>query len=181
MNGPAPSSASPNRAAAPTSVRSSIAPRPATSCKFVASIVAAFLAVLLPVIVHHQMWRNELDGWTWALESPSLAALLHLVPYEGHPPLFFMLLYALTRVTANPLAMKLLHAGLAAATVAVVAAKAPWPPWRAACCLHLDISRCSSLASSAATMSWACCSGSSPARSSAGDGPGRSRWRSCWC
>src|SRR5271165_1192867 len=123
----APTPASPDRVAAPASSHPPRAARSGTSWKFVVGVVGAFLLVLIPLIVRHQMWRDELDGWTWAMESPSLAALLHLVPYEGHPPLFFILLFAISRLTSNPLGMKLLHAALAAATVGVVVAKAPWP------------------------------------------------------
>jgi hypothetical protein len=65
-------------------------------------------AVLLCLAaVRHTFWRDESQAWLIARDSPSLAALFHNLHYETHPPLWHLLLYAITRFSWNPEWMKL--------------------------------------------------------------------------
>jgi hypothetical protein len=68
-------------------------------------------------ILHHAMWRDELQAWLVAVDSRSLGELLTNLRLETHPFLWHLLLYGLSRFTANPIAMQLLHLGLAVATI----------------------------------------------------------------
>jgi hypothetical protein len=65
-------------------------------------------AVLLCLAaLRHTFWRDEAQAWLIARDSPSLAALIHNLRYETHPPLWHLLLYAITRLSWNPEWMKL--------------------------------------------------------------------------
>ena len=65
-------------------------------------------AVLLCLAtVRHTFWRDESLAWLIARDSPSLVALMHNLHYEPHPPLWHLLLYAITRFSWNPEWMKL--------------------------------------------------------------------------
>src|SRR4051794_26464344 len=59
---------------------------------------SVFSALLLARIITHSPWRDEAQAWLIA-ESKSLPDLL-LLPGEGHPPLWYLLLLPFTRI--NP-------------------------------------------------------------------------------
>lgn len=64
-------------------------------------------------IITHEMWRDELQVWFTAVESKSLQELFTNMGYQGHPPLWYLMLYALSRLTRNPAAMQALHLAIA--------------------------------------------------------------------
>jgi hypothetical protein len=72
------------------------------------------------------MWRDELQPWTIAASSNSLSELFFNIRYEGHPPLWYLMLYALSRVTQNFAAMQALHLAIAAAVAYVFLRFAPF-------------------------------------------------------
>ncbi len=80
-------------------------------------LAAAFFALGLIQILNHALWQDEWQAWLIARDSRSLADLFHNLRYEGHPGLWYLALFGLSRLTAQPLAMQLLHLGLATATV----------------------------------------------------------------
>ncbi len=93
---------------------------------FAAMIAIAFLLVGLLTILNHEMWRDELQAWLIAKESGTFLELLRNMRYDGHPPLWYLLLYALSRATDNPAAMQLLHLLIATAAAYVFARFAPF-------------------------------------------------------
>ena len=83
-------------------------------------------------VLQHEMWRDEIHAWQVVAASGSLVELAANVRSEGHPGLWFLLLYPISRVTTDPGAMQLLHLGIALAVAAVVLLAAPLPAgWRA--------------------------------------------------
>jgi hypothetical protein len=90
-------------------------------------LTAAFLCVVAAGILHHEMWRDEWQAWMIARDSFSLGQLLAGLRFEGHPPTWHVLLFALSRFTRSPLAMQALHLGLAATTVYLLARFSPLP------------------------------------------------------
>ena len=67
--------------------------------------------------------------WLIARDSRSLLDILHNIRYDGHPSLWYFLLWPLTRVTANPAAMQWLNLLIAAGAVFLIARAAPFPRW----------------------------------------------------
>jgi hypothetical protein len=81
-------------------------------------ILLTCFALLATVgILHHAMWRDELQAWLVAVDSRSLGELFNNLRLETHPWMWHLLLYCPSRFTANPMAMQLLHLGLAVTTI----------------------------------------------------------------
>ncbi|MFH1905721.1 MAG: hypothetical protein ABIK53_09420 [bacterium] len=82
-----------------------------------AFIVLGFLCIGLLNILTHEMWRDELQAWLIAKDSVSVMNLFSNLRYEGHPALWHMCLYFISRFTAQPIAMQFFHLLLAATTI----------------------------------------------------------------
>src|SRR5262249_14283198 len=77
----------------------------------------------------HAMWFDEVQAWNIARASRSLSALWTNLRYEGHPALWYLVLYALTRVTGDPRAMQVAEWCVMCLTFPVVLFRAPFPTW----------------------------------------------------
>ena len=93
---------------------------------FSSSLTAAFSSLELFNIFHHVMWRDELQVWMIARHSHSISELISLKRYEGHPDAWFLLVYFITKVTANPFWMQVVHVLVASATAFVIARYSPF-------------------------------------------------------
>ncbi len=74
----------------------------------------------------HAMWFDELQAWNIARASHSLGDLYTNLRYEGHPILWYLPLYALTRFTGNPHSMQVVQWAVATGTFALVLFRAPF-------------------------------------------------------
>ena len=72
------------------------------------------------------MWFDELQAWNIARASHSLPGLVANLRYEGHPVLWYLPLYALTRVTGDPRWMQALQLIVVVATYALVLFRSPF-------------------------------------------------------
>ncbi len=70
------------------------------------------------------MWMDELNSWDIARDAHSLRQLFANMHWESHPALWYLCLYPLTALTANPRAMQVLHLAIATGTAALIA----WSP-----------------------------------------------------
>jgi hypothetical protein len=84
---------------------------------FVYLVTIAFLILGFISIIHHEMWRDELQAWLLARNSASIAELLQNMKYEGHPALWHIALFLISRLTQNPISMQFLHLGIGTATI----------------------------------------------------------------
>jgi len=89
-------------------------------------VAALFLALGLVGIANHEMWRDELEIWLIARDSGSLGQLFDNMGTEGHPAVWYLLNFLLTRFTTNPLAMQLLNLAIGTATAALFFRHAPF-------------------------------------------------------
>lgn len=89
-------------------------------------LVLASLCLALIGLAHHEMWRDELHAWMIARDSSSLPELFSNLRYEGHPALWHVCLFFLSRFTRNPLAMQLFHLVIAASCVYLFARFSPF-------------------------------------------------------
>jgi hypothetical protein len=71
------------------------------------------------------VWRDEALAFLIARDSHSLSDLFYNLQYEGHPPLWHLMLYLVTRFTVRPEAMQVLHVMMATCTVYLVAQFSP--------------------------------------------------------
>jgi len=85
-----------------------------------------YAAVLGLLAWRHEMWRDEHQAWMLATHSATLADLWENTRYEGHPLLWFLVLWPAARLTTNPLAMQGFHLLLAVATAYLVVFRSPF-------------------------------------------------------
>lgn len=93
---------------------------------FAVALACAFFAVGLFVAYHHEPWRDELQVWLVARDTPAIAGLFDNRRYDGHPALWFLIVYPLTRLTRQPAAMQLVHLLIATASAYLFARFAPF-------------------------------------------------------
>ncbi len=72
-------------------------------------VLSVYILIASANIITHEMWRDELQVWFTNVESKNLQELMANLEYQGHPPLWYLMLYVLSRVTRNPAAMQALH------------------------------------------------------------------------
>jgi hypothetical protein len=116
-------------AARRTSVKESISAQ-----VFAFGLAASFFLLDLVNILHHALWRDEMQVWIVAERSHSLMECLRLKTYEdiGHPDLWHVLVYPVSRLTSNPVGLQLLHMLLATMTAYVIARHSPFTRWQKA-------------------------------------------------
>jgi hypothetical protein len=85
-----------------------------------------FFCLTLWGILHHEMWRDELQAWLVARDSSSLLDLVHNVRYERTPALWQACLYGLNYLTHNPIAMQAFHLAIATASIFLFAKYSPF-------------------------------------------------------
>jgi len=90
--------------------------------------VYTFLFFLLSLIgiFHHELWLDESHHWLLARDSTSISDLITNTKYEGHPILWNILLYSISRFSVNPFWMQLLHIIISTTIVFVFLKKAPF-------------------------------------------------------
>lgn len=100
---------------------------PGRGREIVALVVACALSACF--VRAHAMWFDEIQAWNIARASHSLGDLWSNLRYEGHPVLWYLPLYALTRVTGDPRAMQVLQWAIACGVYALVLLRAPFAFW----------------------------------------------------
>ena len=94
--------------------------------RFAAVVTFVFVVACGLGMLRHEIWRDEFQAWLLAAESGSLPELFHNLRHDGHPALWYLLLFAISRVTGAPWAMQILHLAIAAAAVFLFARNAPF-------------------------------------------------------
>src|SRR5207302_6171201 len=80
-------------------------------------------------LTRHPMWLDEAQAWCVARDAHSLRELFWNMRYDGHPALWYLCLFGVTRLTHNPVAMQILHVTIATMTVALIAWRSPFAPF----------------------------------------------------
>jgi hypothetical protein len=86
----------------------------------------AFSALGLAGVLHHEPWRDEVEIWLVARDSESVGALLRNMGTQGHPLLWYLVSFVLTRLTHDPLAMQLTNLAIGTAAAGVFFRFAPF-------------------------------------------------------
>ena len=90
-------------------------------------LLLLFFSLGLIGILHHAMWRDELNPWLLARDSHSFVELFQNIKYEGHPGLWYLCLYGLTQFTSNPVVMQLIHLLIATGSIYLFLQFSPFP------------------------------------------------------
>ncbi len=92
--------------------------------------LAGFVAVSTVLMFLHEPWRDEVQPWLIARNSDSLSALVHNTRAEGHPLLWFLVLWIPAHLTRSFLALQAIHLAIATAAAACVLWRAPFSRWQ---------------------------------------------------
>jgi len=97
-----------------------------TEKRYLYLLTLLYFIVSLVGILHHELWLDESHHWLLSRDSASFTELLQNTRYEGHPILWNLLLYLITRVSLDPLWMQVFHIILATATAHIFMRNAPF-------------------------------------------------------
>ena len=86
-------------------------------------IYAGLLAWAIP---HHEPWADEAQAWQIARTLP-LGQIFPLLSYEGHPGLWYLCLWVLSRLHISYAGMRCFAAAIAFLGVAVLVTTSPFP------------------------------------------------------
>lgn len=93
------------------------------------AVLAIWIAALVVTVQRHEMWRDELQAWSIAAPATSLADLWHRAAYEPDPNLWFVVLFAASRISSAPFVVQIVNVLIATGAAALVLFRAPFPPW----------------------------------------------------
>jgi hypothetical protein len=92
---------------------------------FALGLAVLFVVLVHFVVAHHEPWRDEADPWLYVRDA-SLATILARTRYAGLPALWFLCLAPLAKLGLPYVSQKILHLGIAAASVGLMAWRAPF-------------------------------------------------------
>jgi hypothetical protein len=89
-------------------------------------VLAAFILVASLGALQHDMWRDEMQAFLIARDSATPWDLVRNLRYDGHPILWYLLIWPGARLTWNPDSMHFVSLPLSAAGVALFLWRGPW-------------------------------------------------------
>src|SRR5215475_193756 len=96
-------------------------------------VVLFYLSLAYVTLLHHEMWRDELQAWLIATGSTSVGDLFQNIQYERHPALWYLNLYLLSRLSEMPMLMQVFHILLATAGIYLFTRFAPFTKLQKLC------------------------------------------------
>ncbi len=99
-------------------------------------LLGVYLLALLAGNYYHEMWRDELQAWNIVVYAGSFRELLTNIRYEGHPLAWFLVIWPVSWISADPALLKVTHALLAVATASLVIFRSPFG-FLEKCCIVL--------------------------------------------
>ncbi|WP_044561991.1 hypothetical protein [Azospirillum sp. B4] len=99
--------------------------RPLPGGRFYPLLPPLFMALVAAGLWHHPLWFDELQNWRIILDSPTLPALYGNLRHEGHPSLWYLLLWPLQWISVKPAMIKLAHWLVVSAAIGVIGYLSP--------------------------------------------------------
>ncbi len=92
------------------------------------NLITVFLYGFIVVFLSasHEVWRDEVRALSIAMESGSIIDLFHHLRNEGHPALWYLLLYAGYGVAHNTVILKVINVVIAIAAISLFLWEAPF-------------------------------------------------------
>ncbi len=90
------------------------------------AVVLPFLLLFWVDIAHHTMFFDEVNAWGISAASPTLGKLFYYVHFEGHPWLWYFILWFPSRLTHDPVGMKWVEAALGTANILIIGWMSPF-------------------------------------------------------
>ena len=86
-----------------------------------------YIAIAWYTMSHHELWGDEIHSWNIAKASNSFADLLSNTRYEGHPPLWYTILWTVSKFTHDPGSIQVIHLVIACLIAFLVLFFSPFP------------------------------------------------------
>jgi hypothetical protein len=80
------------------------------------------------MILHHEPWTDEMTAFTLSKKLKGVDHLFYATRYEGHPKLWFIILYACTRISTNVLLVQMVQLAIIWTTVLLFLFRFPEKP-----------------------------------------------------
>lgn len=96
---------------------------------FVVAAGIAYCAAVVFVTLHHEFWEDEVRTWSIAREAGSLPELFASIRDDGHPALWYLVLFAGTRASSSPAVLPACSLLVAAAAIACFLVWSPFGRW----------------------------------------------------
>lgn len=95
----------------------------------IAAVLVVWLGLVVFTTAHHEFWRDEVRAWSLAKAADSPVDLYGLIQYDGHPVLWYVLLFIGTSIVESPFVLPVTSIAVAFAAVALFMVAAPFPFW----------------------------------------------------
>lgn len=102
---------------------------PRTRAVLTALTFVAFTTLVIVGAAHHEIWRDEMRALTIAREVDSVLHMPRAVEDEGHPALWFVLLWLAYGVSGTTVVLKVVSATIGLGVATMVFFAAPLPTW----------------------------------------------------
>lgn len=90
------------------------------------ALVAAILVLQSTLVLRHEPWLDEWQALQIALQSPDFAGMLENLRYEGHPPLWYLLLKCAALIVPAGAVLATVELPIALATQLIILLRAPF-------------------------------------------------------
>lgn len=78
-------------------------------------------------MLHHELWGDEFHSWNIAKASAGYGDLISNTRYEGHPPVWYTILWSISKLTHNIACIQVAHWIISALIVFIVLFYSPFP------------------------------------------------------
>jgi hypothetical protein len=92
-------------------------------------ILSLWLATVVFTTTRHEYWRDEVRPWSLVHQAQSPLDLPGLIRDDGHPLLWYLMLYIGKSIADTPLILPIISIGVAFVAVALFLVAAPFPFW----------------------------------------------------
>jgi hypothetical protein len=89
----------------------------------------AYLILTGYAMYQHEIWGDEFHSWNIAKGSTGFLDLISNTRYEGHPPVWYVLLWTVSKFTHDPASIQVLQFVIAALTAMMIIFLSPLPLW----------------------------------------------------
>jgi hypothetical protein len=93
------------------------------------ALLAVWLGVVVFTTIRHEYWRDEVRVLSLARTADSPLDLFHVIRYEAHPVLWYLVIYLGDSLLHSPLVLPIASIAVAFAAMAVFMFRAPFPWW----------------------------------------------------
>lgn len=91
------------------------------------SVFIAYIIVSAATIFHHELWGDEVHSWNIAKASNSFTDLISNTRYEGHPPVWYSILWIVSKFTHDVMMIQWVQLLIAIAISFLILFVSPFP------------------------------------------------------